>query len=49
MGAPLQEEALSLHPMRTAFLACYRLILMGLLAHPIQIVRRVAEVDQILS
>jgi hypothetical protein len=49
MGAPVQEEALSLHPMRTAFLAYSRVILMGLLAHPIQIVRCVVEVDQILS
>jgi hypothetical protein len=45
MGAPVQEEALSLHPMRPAFLAYSRVILMGLLAHPIQIV----EVDRILS
>jgi hypothetical protein len=34
MGDPLQEEALSLHPMRTAFLAYYRSIVMGQRTNP---------------
>jgi hypothetical protein len=49
MGAPLQEEALSLHPMRTAFLAYYCLIFDGFGSARIQIVRCGAEVEQILS
>ena len=45
MGAPLQEEALSLHPMRTAFLAYYRLNydFDRFVSAPIQIVRCVAD------
>ena len=45
MGAPLQEEALSLHPMRTAFLAYYRLNydFDGFVSAPNQIVRCVAD------
>jgi hypothetical protein len=47
MGAPLPQEAISLHPMRTAFLACYRLNydFDGFPSAPIHIVRCVAEVD----
>jgi hypothetical protein len=45
MGAPLQEEALSLHPMRAAFLAYYRLNygFDRFVSAPIQLVRCVAD------